>query len=70
EPGGLGWYDALGIIRAAARARNIVGMDVTELAPTPGSNSPDFLTAKLVYKSLGYIFEKEIPKVRAGKTGG
>src|SRR5215218_6885684 len=28
EPGGLGWYDALGIIRAAARARNIVGMDV------------------------------------------
>jgi agmatinase len=60
EPGGLGWYDALGIIRAAARARNIVGMDVTELAPTPGNNSPDFLTAKLVYKSLGYIFQKEI----------
>ena len=60
EPGGLGWYDALGIIRAAARARNIVGMDVTELAPTPGNNSPDFLTAKLSYKSLGYIFQKEI----------
>ncbi len=62
EPGGLGWYDALGIIRAAARARNIVGMDVTELAPVAGNNSPDFLTAKLVYKSLSYIFEKEIKK--------
>jgi agmatinase len=60
EPGGLGWYDALGIIRAAARERNIVGMDVTELAPVPGNNSPDFLTAKLVYKSLSYVFEKEV----------
>ena len=63
EPGGLGWYDALGIIRATARARRIVGMDVTELAPVPGNNSPDFLTAKLIYKSLSYIFEKDIPKV-------
>ena len=25
EPGGLGWYDALGIIRALARSRNVVG---------------------------------------------
>ncbi len=63
EPGGLGWYDALGIVRAVARSRNVVGMDVTELAPTPGNNSPDFLTAKLVYKSLGYIFEKDVPKL-------
>jgi agmatinase len=63
EPGGLGWYDALGIIRAAARARNIVGMDVTELAPAAGNNSPDFLTAKLVYKSLSYIFEKEVGRM-------
>ncbi|HKY04132.1 MAG TPA: agmatinase [Blastocatellia bacterium] len=63
EPGGLGWYDALGIVRAVARSRNVVGMDVTELAPSPGNNSPDFLTAKLVYKSLGYIFEKDVPKL-------
>ncbi|MCI0489666.1 MAG: agmatinase [Blastocatellia bacterium] len=59
EPGGLGWYDAIGIIRAAARTRRIVGMDVTELAPVPGNNSPDFLTARLIYKSLSYIFEEE-----------
>jgi agmatinase len=63
EPGGLGWYDALGIIRALARSRNVVGMDLTELAPVAGNNSPDFLTAKLIYKSLGYIFEKEIEEV-------
>ena len=60
EPGGLGWYDVIGIVRATARARKIIGMDVTELAPLAGNNAPDFLTAKLIYKSLSYIFEKEI----------
>jgi N1-aminopropylagmatine ureohydrolase len=64
EPGGLGWYDVLGIIRAAARARNIIGMDVTELAPSPGNAAPDFLTAKLVYKSLSYIFDKSVQKIQ------
>lgn len=58
EPGGLSWYDAIGIIRALARSRNVVGMDLTELAPAPGNSSPDFLAAKLVYKSLSYIFGK------------
>jgi agmatinase len=61
EPGGLGWYDALGIIRALARSRNVVGMDLTELAPVAGNNSPDFLAAKLIYKSLSYIFERDVP---------
>jgi agmatinase len=61
EPGGLGWYDALGIIRALARSRNVVGMDLNELAPVAGNNSPDFLAAKLIYKSLSYIFERDVP---------
>jgi N1-aminopropylagmatine ureohydrolase len=62
EPGGLGWYDVLGIVRATASARKITGMDVTELAPVPGNNAPDFLAAKLVYKCLSYIFQEELPK--------
>jgi agmatinase len=43
-----------------ARARNIIGMDVTELAPVSSNKAPDFLAAKLVYKCLSYIFQKEI----------
>lgn len=62
EPGGLGWYDVIGIIRATARARKIIGIDVTELAPVAGNRAPDFLAAKLVYKCLSYIFEDEITK--------
>ncbi len=60
EPGGLGWYDVIGLVRATARARNIIGMDLTELSPVVGNSAPDFLAAKLIYKCLSYVFQKEI----------
>jgi agmatinase len=57
EPGGLGWYDILRIVRRVAETRHIVGFDVVELFPLPGHLAPDFLAAKLVYKVLGYRFK-------------
>ncbi len=33
-------------------------MDVVELLPQAGQHASDFLAAKLIYKSLGYIFCK------------
>jgi agmatinase len=66
EPGGLMWYDVINLIRAVAEKRRIVGMDVTELSTSPGNNSPSFLTAKLIYKTLGYIFRDQVPKIVAG----
>lgn len=57
EPGGLGWYDVLGLIRTLARERRIVGMDLTEYSVVGGLTAPAFLCAKLIYKSLSYIFE-------------
>ena len=55
EPGGLGWYDALGVVRAAIAKKRVVGFDVVELCPIPGLVAPDFMAAKLVYKMMGYI---------------
>lgn len=55
EPGGLLWFEGLEIIRELARRRRIVGMDVMELAPIPGNVASDFLCAKLIYKTLGYV---------------
>lgn len=55
EPGGLGWYDALNVLRAAIGKRRVVGFDVVELCPIPGLVAPDFMAAKLVYKMMGYI---------------
>jgi len=67
EPGGLMWYDVVGLISKVAKKRRIVGKDVTELSTSPGINSPSFLTAKLIYKTLGYVFYDEVPKIVAGQ---
>jgi agmatinase len=55
EPGGLGWYEVLNLIEKVAKNKNIVGVDVVELAPIPGLVAPDFLAAKLVYKIISYL---------------
>jgi agmatinase len=64
EPGGLGWYEVLTLIRKLAEKRRVIGMDLVEFSKTENSDAPAFLCAKLVYKSLAYIFQKDTPKVR------
>lgn len=54
EPGGLGWYEVLDLIKQVAKAKRIVGADVVELSPLPGIVFSDFLAAKLAYKIIGY----------------
>lgn len=56
EPGGIGWYELLSLLREVAKDRKIVGFDVVELCPIQGNVAPDFLAAKLIYRLLGYIF--------------
>ncbi len=59
EPGGLGWYGVLGMLRAIAATKRIAGFDIVELAPIPGLHAPDFLAAKLAYRLLGAIFARD-----------
>jgi len=63
EPGGLGWYETLTLIRTLAEKKKIVGMDLVEYSYFENYDSPAFLCAKLVYKSLAYIFKDETAKV-------
>jgi agmatinase len=56
EPGGIGWYEMLDLLREVAKDKKIVGFDVVELRPLGDNVSSDFLAAKLVYRLLGYIF--------------
>jgi agmatinase len=63
EPGGLGWYETLTLIRKLAERKRIVGMDLVEYSYFENYDSPAFLCAKLVYKSLAYIFRSDTPKV-------
>jgi agmatinase len=63
EPGGLMWYEVLTLIRTLAAKRNVVGMDLVELCGSPVSNASSFLAAKLIYKTLGYVFRKHIAQL-------
>lgn len=65
EPGGLLWYEVLTLIRTLAARRNIVAMDMVELCRCDTSNAPAFLSAKLIYKTLGYIFREQLTGARA-----
>ena len=65
EPGGLGWYETLTLIRRIAEKKRIVGMDLVEYSYFENYDSPAFLCSKLVYKSLSYIFQNDVPRVIA-----
>ena len=54
EPGGMGWWEALRILRAVGERRRIVGFDIMELAPAEGPEACAYTAAKLAYKLIGY----------------
>ena len=56
EPGGLGWYLVLKLLKKVCLNKTVVGFDVVELCPNEINKSPDFLAAKLIYKLLSYKF--------------
>ncbi len=52
EPGGLSWWEALALVRRSLAGRNVLGFDVTELAPLPELTAPAFTAARLVYELM------------------
>ena len=54
EPGGIGWYEMLGLLREIAKRKNILGFDITELSPEKGSMSSSYIAAKLTFKLIAY----------------
>jgi agmatinase len=66
EPGGLGWYEGLALLRRVIERRRVVGCDIVELCPTPGSTASNFLCARLLYKILSYRFGGEVKSGRSG----
>jgi agmatinase len=54
-PGGLGWYQTLGLFESVARQRRIIGFDVMEFAPIANFHAFDFAAALLTYKLMGIV---------------
>lgn len=61
EPGGLLWYAVLALIRCLAAKRRVVGMDLVEVSGSSTDRVSSFLAAKLIYKTLGYVFRAQVP---------
>ncbi|MBN2561874.1 MAG: agmatinase [Phycisphaerae bacterium] len=55
EPGGLDWHQVTDLLRAVAMQRTVVGADVVEVVPLPGSVQTEFLAAKLIYKLIAHV---------------
>jgi agmatinase len=63
EPGGLSWYEVLGLLRRVTEKKRVVGLDLVELSPMGGNVAPNFLCAKLIYKFLSYRFGREVSRL-------
>lgn len=54
-PGGLGWYQTLGLFDSVARQREIIGYDLLEFAPIEGFHAYEFAASQLLYKFMGIV---------------
>jgi agmatinase len=55
EPGGLGWWQLLRLLKKVAARRRIAAIDITELCPVNASIQSDLAAARLIYKVMNYI---------------
>jgi agmatinase len=57
QPGGLTWWQGLRYLRRLVlenKAARLVGCDITEVAPQPGTSVNEFIAAKLALKIIAY----------------
>ncbi len=53
EPGGLTWRQVDRLFARLCAEREVIGLDVSELAPISGDHRSEFTMAKLIYRILG-----------------
>jgi agmatinase len=54
EPGGYLWYKTLKLLRKLLENKNLIALDIVELAPDNINHYSEFTIAKLIYKIIGY----------------
>lgn len=57
-PGGLGYYQAIDLVESCLQGRSCVGMDLVELAPSPGGDHVSSFTAACLLQRLLEIILK------------
>ncbi|MEX0938825.1 MAG: agmatinase [Pirellulales bacterium] len=59
QPGGLAWWPMLGLLKSLLHQRadlELIGCDVVETAPQPGTRVNEFTSARLLAKLIAYRF--------------
>ena len=54
EPGGGDWWSTLALLRLLFEEKEVVAMDIVELAPMANHRASDFTAARLTYKCIAY----------------
>lgn len=57
-PGGVSWWQLIELLRRVAEKKKVVGMDFVELCPAVNATHAVFTAAKLIYKAIGFVFNK------------
>lgn len=61
SPGGISWREAQFILERCVQGREVVGLDVVELAPIPGLHHADFTAAKLTHLLMALALQSRRP---------
>ena len=62
-PGGLSWAYGTRLVRELCLAKDVIGADIVEVAPTPGSGLTEYAAAQLCYDILCYTLLKRDGKL-------
>jgi agmatinase len=63
-PGGLSWAYGTRLVRELFRTRDVIGADIVEVAPAPGSGLTEYAAAQLCYDLLCYKLLKRDGELR------
>jgi len=55
EPGGLGWWELLRLLKKVTARRRVAAFDVVDLIPIEGDMNGDFAAARLAHKIMAYL---------------
>ncbi len=58
EPDGLSYHEMMELIKVLEGAKKIVGMDIVELLPLPGSSVTEMVASKLLFETITQLKEK------------
>ena len=59
EPNGLFWDETLTFLSKVIQKKNVVGFDIVEIAPKEGEILTQYNCAKMLYRLIGYIVNKD-----------